>query len=220
MFSLLVLAALAVASPNPMPQGPNDNTKGSGPHPAAYSQDPGLDGFTMYHPISPPEGKMPVILWGNGMCSDQGTGFQNFLREIASHGYIIVANGKPTTAMTSKASDEKMKQSLNYVDKVAGTGSGPLSHGDKTRIGAAGQSCGGWQAYKVSGDKRIGLTGIFDSGGNSAQYIKTLHAPVGYFLGGSSDMAFQPGTSDYNSLPASIPALYVNTRKEVTCKIS
>jgi predicted dienelactone hydrolase len=189
MLSLLLLVTLAVASPSPAPQA-DDRTKGSGAYPAAYSEDPGLTGYTFYSPINPPEQKMPVILWGNGMCSDSGLGFQNFLREIASHGYIVIANGKPGNGMMTQASDQKMKTSLEYVTKVAGTGSGPLRNADKTRIGAAGQSCGGWQAYKVSGDKRIGVTGIFDSGGNSNQYLKTLHAPVGYFLGGSSDMAF------------------------------
>jgi len=210
MISYLVLAFASFAySQFPVPAG--DGTFGSGKYPSTYSQDPGLKGHTIYSPKSPPPEKLPVILWSNGMCMDQGLGFRNFLNEIASHGYIIVANGLPEG--TGQSSDQKLLNALNYVDKVAGTGSGPFANADKTRIGAAGQSCGGWQAYKVSVDPRIQLTGIFDSGGNSNAYISKLHAPVGYFLGGSSDMAFKPGTQDYGALPASVPALYVNNPK-------
>jgi hypothetical protein len=190
-YILLALTLFACASPSPQfPVPKGDGTLGSGPYKASYSEDEGLKGHTIYAPKSPLLEKIPVILWGNGMCSDQGLGFRNFLNEIASHGYIVIANGRPEG--TGKASDQKMLNALNYVDKVAGTGSGPLAYADKTRIGAAGQSCGGWQAYKISADKRIKVTGIFNSGGNSNGILKQLHAPIGYFLGGKSDMAFSP----------------------------
>jgi len=211
---LLGIAAFTSATPAPSPQFPvpkGDGTNGSGPLGAKYAVDPGLKGFTFYAPIKPPTEKVPILLWANGMCMDQGLGFRNLLNEIASYGYVVVANGAPEG--TGKSSDQKMLQSLEYVSKNAGTGTGPLQYADNTRIAAAGQSCGGWQAYKASGDKRIKATGIFDSGGNSAQYLKTLHSPIAYFLGGTGDMAFRPGTSDYNSLPAGVPALYVNNPK-------
>jgi hypothetical protein len=162
------------------------------------------------------------------MCTDQGLGFRNLLNEVASHGYDVIANGAPTA--TGKASDKKILTSLNWIYQNAGTE--PLAHVDKTRIAAAGQSCGGWQAYKASLDKRVKLTRIFDSGGNmggGSFSVKQLHAPVGYFLGGTSDMAYRPvrreillvvfdntlmlrpqGTNDYNNLPANVRAVLVN----------
>jgi hypothetical protein len=158
--TLFVLAAVAIASPSPQfPVPKGDGTFGSGPHPAYYSENPNLKGYTIYAPKTLPAEKIPIILWGNGMCSDQGLGFRNFLTEIASHGYYIIANGKPEG--TGQSSNEKMGVALNWVYQNAGTGN--LANLDKTKIGAAGQSCGGWQAYRVSTDKRIGLTGIFDS---------------------------------------------------------
>jgi hypothetical protein len=193
MIPYILLAIIAFANASPSPQFPvpkGDGTNGSGPYKSKPVEDPGLKGHTFYAPMTPPSEKMPVILWANGMCMDQGLGFRNFLNEIASHGYIIVANGQPEG--TGKSSDQKLVNALNYVDKNAGSGSGPLAHADKTRIGAAGQSCGGWQAYKASTDKRIKLTGIFDSGGNSGAVLKQLRAPIGYFLGGTGDMAFKP----------------------------
>jgi len=216
-FSIFVLAAVAAASPQfPVPKG--DGTYGSGRYPAYYSEHPGLKGHTIYSPKAQIAEKMPVILWGNGMCSDQGLGFRNFLTEVASHGYYIIANGEPKGK--GQASNQKMVDALNWIDKVAGTGN--LTNVDKNKIGAAGQSCGGWQAYRVSTDKRIKLTGIFDSGGNmggkgagagAGFSLKQLHAPVGYFLGGTSDMAYRPGTQDYQNLPPSIPAVLVNNPK-------
>jgi predicted dienelactone hydrolase len=189
----LGIAAFASASPAPLPQFPvpkGDGTNGSGPHPAKYTTDPGLKGYTIFAPIKAPEEKVPVILWANGMCMDQGLGFRNLLNDIASYGYVVVANGAPEG--TGQASDQKLLTSLEYVAKNAGSANGPLSFADGTRIAAAGQSCGGWQAYKASTDRRIKATGIFDSGGKSGNILGKLHAPIAYFLGGSSDMAFKP----------------------------
>jgi hypothetical protein len=170
----------------PVPKG--DGTFGSGKHPAYYSTEPGLKGYTIYAPKTPPTGEiLPVILWGNGMCMDQGLGFRNFLTEVASHGYFIIANGEPEGK--GQSADTKMGVALNWVEKNAG--SGKYAHVDKTKVAAAGQSCGGLQAYKVSVDKRITLTGIFDSGNLQGNFkVSSLHAPVGYFLGGTSDVAY------------------------------
>lgn len=64
---------------------------------------------------------------------------------------------------------------------------------DKTRIAVAGQSCGGIQAYTASLDPRVKATAIFNSGlintANKKHFPK-LHAPVGYFLGGPTDIAY------------------------------
>jgi dienelactone hydrolase len=165
-FALLSFTAVALASAKPQFEFPipkGDGTFGSGPHPAYYSENADLKGHTIYAPKTLPAEKLPVILWGNGMCSDQGLGFRNFLTEIASHSYYIIANGRPEG--TGQSSNEKMVNALNWIDKNAGIGA--LASVDKSRIGAAGQSCGGWQAYAVSTDKRIGLTGIFDSVGST-----------------------------------------------------
>jgi hypothetical protein len=95
-FTLLsILSSLSVALAQfPVPKG--DGTDGSGKYPSTYSTEPTLKGYTIYQPKTPPPGeKLPVIIWGNGMCMDQGLGFRNFLNEVASHGYFIIANGEP-----------------------------------------------------------------------------------------------------------------------------
>jgi hypothetical protein len=191
MFRSIFLTSLAVPLVSAVPQFPvpkGDGTSGSGKYPAGYSVETSLQGYTIYQPKSPPAGeKLPVILWGNGMCSDQGLGFRNFLTEVASHGYFIIANGRPEG--TGQSADTKMPAALEWVSKNAGSGS--FAHIDKTKVAAAGQSCGGLQAYKTSTDKRISLTGMFDSGNLGGGFkLSSLHAPVGYFLGGSSDIAY------------------------------
>jgi hypothetical protein len=64
---------------------------------------------------------------------------------------------------------------------------------DKDKIAAAGQSCGGIEALNVSNDKRVKLTGMFNSGQFSAggDILKNLNHPIAYFLGGSGDIAYK-----------------------------
>jgi hypothetical protein len=48
---------------------------------------------TLYRPVSLPPGPLPLLIWGNGGCSDNGLVHDKFLRNIASHGYIVIALG-------------------------------------------------------------------------------------------------------------------------------
>jgi hypothetical protein len=84
---------------------------------------------------------MPVIVWGNGGCSNSGTGFYKFLNEIASHGYYVVANCPPSGARegTSKAKD--LPNAIEWVSQNAGKGH--FTNMDGSKIAAVGQSCGG-----------------------------------------------------------------------------
>ena len=169
-----------------------DNTGGSGLYKAAYSLIPGLDNHTIYAPKTLPENvKLPVIVWANGACSGDSTGFSKFLTEIASHGYYIVVNGKPGAGMGSSTKATDLVDAIDWV--YANAGKGALATVDKSQLAAVGQSCGGIQAYSASLDPRVTLTGIFNSGlisqGNTKLFEK-LHAPIGYFLGGPTDIAY------------------------------
>jgi hypothetical protein len=72
----------------------DDKSPGSGLYPAQWKEDPTLPDHTVYAPkVPPPKGvKLPVLVWANGGCGNMGTGFQNLLKEIASHGYLVLAN--------------------------------------------------------------------------------------------------------------------------------
>ena len=68
---------------------------GSGPYPAKLLTEPTLPKHTIYAPKNPPPKnvKMPVLIWGNGGCTSSGTPYGAFLNNIASHGYLAIANG-------------------------------------------------------------------------------------------------------------------------------
>src|ERR1700733_1358952 len=109
-FFLLALAAFASANPAPQGGGPiGQKSGGTGKYgPVAYSTTPQFPGYTVYVPPKVTTGeKLPVILWANGMCSDDGAGFSSFLLEVSSHGYIIVANGAPGSGMSKRAGQDK-----------------------------------------------------------------------------------------------------------------
>ena len=52
------------------------NTPGDGPYPATIETDPSLPGHVIYRPadLTPFDGgKLPIVVWGNGACVDDGT---------------------------------------------------------------------------------------------------------------------------------------------------
>jgi dienelactone hydrolase len=68
---------------------------GTGNWPAVAEAREDLRGHTIYHPAQMPATPLPVLIWGNGGCSDNGLSHSVFLREVASHGYYIIALGYP-----------------------------------------------------------------------------------------------------------------------------
>ncbi|HEY5409539.1 MAG TPA: hypothetical protein VIJ94_02320, partial [Caulobacteraceae bacterium] len=72
------------------------DTPGTGRFPAMKSADPAFPGHVVYRPadIGKLGGrKLPIVLWGNGGCTDDGAAERLFLAEIASHGYLVLAPG-------------------------------------------------------------------------------------------------------------------------------
>ena len=69
---------------------------GSGPYKAMMSQEQGLPEQVAYFPadLSKLAGKkLPIVTWGNGSCMYAGNRFRQYLTEIASHGYLVIAGG-------------------------------------------------------------------------------------------------------------------------------
>jgi hypothetical protein len=124
-----------------------DDSGGSGPWKANYTEDATLPNHTIYAPKTPPPDseKLPLIVWGNGACMGVGTMFYNFLNEIASHGFVIIANGKAVGAPLSGM--ETYKDLMTSIDWAL-TNPAAKKYGniDTSRIVAAGQSCGGLEA--------------------------------------------------------------------------
>ncbi len=121
---LLAVQALAQA---PAPTG-------AGPEPAIAYSDPGLPTHTIYRPQTL-SGVYPVVLWGNGSCVNDNFGYREFLSEIASYGFIVLAigptgmrpaprqqkTGRPGRVATLR---NNFRQHFTALDWIAGEGSG------------------------------------------------------------------------------------------------
>ena len=86
--SLMMLPATAFAAVVGSPSG-------TGPWRAVAESVASLPGHTLYRPGKLPKDLLPLFVWGNGACRDNGLQHGAFLRQIASQGYIVIALGKP-----------------------------------------------------------------------------------------------------------------------------
>jgi dipeptidyl aminopeptidase/acylaminoacyl peptidase len=100
-----------------------------------------------------PTKRLPLLVWANGACDLDGAAFSNYLTEVASHGFIVVANGNPKRAWGGtgsggpgpapgeKSRASMLTQSIDWAGKGAAGGKYGLV--DMSKVGVGGQSCGG-----------------------------------------------------------------------------
>jgi hypothetical protein len=195
------------------------SVSGSGSHKVVIetNSDAGIKCGTIYRPtdLGGAE-KYPILVWGEGGCSQDGLSNQASMGEIASHGYFIVADGTPG-GTNSCAGGQDGKAFLDYLTwAIAENGKSCSAYYqslDTTKIAADGFSCGGLMAENVSGDPRFTAVGITSSGLFSADQnlYKKIHTPFKILLGGSGDMAYTNGERDYTNIAAlGIPILLLS----------
>jgi hypothetical protein len=158
---------------------------GTGPYKAILVGDSSLATHTIFRPndlgaFSDKE-KLPIVAWGNGACANSSQGFQNFLSEVASHGFLVIAIGPVQTSGRGSGGGgmgggTKSSQLLDAIDWAIAQNANETSRYykkvDISKIAVLGQSCGGLQALEVSPDPRITTTlvcnsGILNSGGGA-----------------------------------------------------
>jgi len=66
----------------------------TGPNQVVIEHDLGLTTHTIYRPANLTS-KEPMLVWGEGGCAKNGLTFPEYLSEIASYGFVIVADGPP-----------------------------------------------------------------------------------------------------------------------------
>lgn len=166
---------------------------GSGAWPAIAASNPQLPKHTLYHPLQFPQQALPLYVWGNGACRNNGLAHAAYLREIASRGYFVVSLGEPLEAAAraappaaavaptatapastspgpaSRTPDEtqpaQMLEAIEWATRENARVDGPYGGRiDLTRIAVGGHSCGGLQALSVSADPRIRATLVLNSG--------------------------------------------------------
>jgi dienelactone hydrolase len=221
--ALIVASAARAAEP-----------KGSGPEPATAYSESALPTHTIYRPADL-KTRYPVVLWGNGSCVNSSFGYREFLAEVASHGFIVLAIGphrdsapprqaraeNPAEWPPFETSYKQMFQALDWITAENGRkGSAFNGKVDVSKVAVMGHSCGGLQTVKASTDPRITTAVVLNSGmiTDDDQYmirhelkrsvLDQMHAPIAYFIGGDKDIAFANSETDWKDLQQRrIPAL-------------
>jgi len=167
------------------------DTPGSGKFPALKEEVSSFPDHVIYRPrdlTKVAKESLGVVAWGNGGCSPDGAGARLHLLEIASHGYIAVANGKimsgpgvpagqemqmpvpgaqgPRQASTSA---EQLRETIDWAVAESRRKDSPYFGLINTKwIAVSGWSCGGIQALRIGADPRVATvvahnTGIFNA---------------------------------------------------------
>lgn len=212
---------------------------GSGPYKSILVGQPDLSTHTIYRPadLAPfgQKAKLPIIAWANGGCANSSAQYRNFLSEIASHGFLVVAVGplQNTLIQGAAAPRAESKLLISGIDWVIAENRRPDSPYyqkiDTAKIAMAGQSCGGVQALQESADSRIVTTAIWGSGIPSAPRSTTgpepatprtplpgmpsdplavlskLHGPVAFFYGG--ELAIEEAANEDFGLIDQVPVV-------------
>jgi hypothetical protein len=74
---------------------PQTGSPPTGPFAVVVEHDPGLATHTIYRPRELSMNEHPVVVWGEGGCAKNGLMFPEYLSEIASHGFVVIADGPP-----------------------------------------------------------------------------------------------------------------------------
>ncbi|ORX95929.1 hypothetical protein BCR34DRAFT_549552 [Clohesyomyces aquaticus] len=195
------------------PKGTGTKTSGSGPYPAQMIQDSSLPGHTIFAPKTPPAGNlsMPFIAWGNGACTLGVGTYENFLKEIASYGYVIAADGSPSGSSSAQSTVQMMRDSVDWASAGKAAKYGNV---DISSITTAGHSCGGLEAYSTAyHDDRVKRIMLFDIAifqDDRRYLLKEIKVPVAYIIGGKNDMGYPTSAKDYAALNAGLPKLRIN----------
>jgi len=130
---VLALAATSgIAADQPLqPVGIIGAPAGTGQWPAVAESREDLRAHTIYRPEHMPEAPLPVLVWGNGGCSDNGLSHAFFLREVASHGYYVIALGY--------ARNEPAPRGQNAQPPAPPAGAAPGAPQRRGQIGGGGE---------------------------------------------------------------------------------
>lgn len=151
-----------------------------GPYPVVMEMDPSLADHTIYRPadVGAVGRTLPVVAYGAGACLNVGNITPQFLGELASYGYLVVAGGPiiagadaPRTAGSSVTSDHHQNRTAQLLETIdwaiaqndvtGGRFEGRLA---TDKIAVMGHSCGGLQAIAAADDPRVATAVIGNSG--------------------------------------------------------
>jgi hypothetical protein len=194
---------------------------GTGPYKAIMLSENTLPTHTVFRPIDLSafggNNKLPIIAWGNGAYANSPWEHVNFLSEVSSYGFLVIAigpmpqegeqgRGRSTSSQLTDAINWAIAQSKDktspYYNKI-----------DTAKIAVSGMSCGGLQTLETAPDPRVTTAVICNSGilpnpsagmsgmpGLTKDHLTKLHTPTLYLLGGESDIAYNNGMDDFKRI--------------------
>ncbi len=223
---LFLLVVLAVTFANPLTAQESASRivedGGTGEYKAIMISEPSLATHTVFRPqdlsVFGKKNKLPIIAWGNGACANSPWEHVNFLNEVASHGFLVIAIGPMPAEGEQGGGRSQSSQLTDAIDWAIAQNSDKNSpyykKVDVENIAVSGMSCGGLQTLEIAPDKRVTTTVICNSGifnesmgagfpgmpNLKKEDLKKLHTPTLYILGGESDIAYNNGMDDYKRI--------------------
>ena len=194
---------------------------GTGPFKAIMVQESSLLTHTVFKPsdlaAATIKDKLPIIVWGNGACANSPWEHINFLSEIASYGFMVIAIGpmpQEGERTRDRSTSSQMTDAINWaVAQNDDKGSPYFRKLDTKAIAVSGMSCGGLQALETAPDPRVTTTVICNSGilptptngmpgmpQLTKDQLSKIHTPTLYLLGGEKDIAYGNGMDDFNRI--------------------
>ena len=204
---------------------------GTGPYKVLMLEDPSLEAHTIFAPQDlsafGKKNKLPVLVWGNGACTNSPWEHYKFLNEIASYGFLVIATGYiPMEEVPYRGPMSTSAQQIESIDWAIAQNANKESpyYGriDVEHIAAAGMSCGGLQTLDNATDPRLTTimicnSGLFINPGTAVpnmpmpakERLQEIEVPVIYILGGPEDIAYENGMDDFHRL-VKVPAFAAN----------
>lgn len=210
----------------------------SGPFAVTMAEEPSLPDHTVYRPVQKgkPTRPLPVVAFGNGGCLNVGNAYAEFLSEVASHGYVVIAPGAidpsftfnraPGTPPPAMTRPGHIEAGIDWaVRESRRKGSPWRGRISPTRIAVMGMLCGGIEAIAAGAHPRAKTVMVLNSGiirrgpgviERPGMYVPAteadlprLHTPMLYLNGGPEDHARNFADGDFAQIKR-LPVFYAN----------
>jgi len=203
---------------------------GTGPYKALMLTETTLATHTVFRPkdltVFGEKNKLPIIAWGNGACANSPWEHVNFLSEVSSYGFLVIAIGpmpQEGERGRGRSTSSQLTDAINWAIAQNSDKSSPYYNKiDVSKIAVSGMSCGGLQTLEVAPDPRVTTAVIYNSGilpdagsGMSGMpaltkdHLAKLHTPTLYVLGGEKDIAYNNGMDDFKRI-SHVPVFVAN----------
>ncbi|MEO8308922.1 MAG: alpha/beta hydrolase [Pseudomonadota bacterium] len=192
-----------------------------GPYAVATETIAGTPGLQVYRPRDlsrfPANDTLPIVVWGNGACMADGSGFAGYLSTIASYGYLVVASARVPGDPQARITSANLIKALDWAQAEASRAGSPLAGKIRSEaVAVMGMSCGGNLALEAAGDPRVDTLGMWNSGVWSNGEMRTgdgtllsattkadlarIHSPTLYINGDKIDPAMVNAADDFTRL--------------------